>query len=114
MTLSAGVLNKYCRVEILTGTKLPSGQIDPDDFTLVRKRWANIRGQSGLASIRNEELNAQVEKVSIRVRHMPDANNRMRLMHIKSGTYYYVTHVKHDEERDEYTDLICQKTNPHA
>lgn len=117
MGIPAGILNRYGRLEVLTGTKLQSGQVDPDDWTLVKETWANIRGQTGMSSIRNatgDDVNAQVAQVSIRIRHFPEASNRMRFYHIKSGRYYYVIDVREDEDGQVWTDLIAQRTNPHG
>jgi len=68
------------------------------------KRWADVRGQGGLETIRNGSQTSST-KASIRMRHCTDIDASMRISY--AGVTYNVQTVQPDGSR-HHVDFVCE------
>lgn len=108
MSLASGKLNRWVAIEKRTGAVDALNQ-PTDTWELVEERWANFKGQTGMGASRAQEgVTKDISAVSWRIRYCPvgiDAG--MRVNH--GGIFYDIRGVRHDEERQEWTDLVCER-----
>lgn len=112
MSMGAGQLNRLFTVEKRTETVDELNQPVPGDWTYHMQVWGNIKGPSGMSSIRGSEaaqgIPRDVSIYSVRIRYRADGSitSGMRLIHM--GMRLDIKKLQHDFERREWTDLICE------
>ena len=103
--LRAGDLRNRITIQRLAQNEDAWGQPLPAGWADVGKAWANIRNQSGLATIK-AGAEISIVQTSIRVRYRADVLAGMRVLH--GATVYMVRAVLPGEARREYLDLVCE------
>lgn len=71
----------------------------------VGEVWANVRYLNGIESLKAGAQTATA-KASIRIRYRADITPAMRVLH--GATVFQITAVLPDEQRREFTDLVCE------
>lgn len=112
MSLAAGELNRALRIDALNGT------VDDLNMPVVGEGkwsvfiplvWANPKGSTGMGVIKaSSEIGTQVNAYSFRIRHNRTITRDMRVVEIDTDDKYNIIDIKHDKERREWTDLVCQ------
>ena len=102
--------DKNRRIEIWKrdGSLDEYNQPNPDSWALHKARWANIKGESGLGSIRSSAaagVNTPLDRYSFRVNYDPSITVEMQIRE-KDGTYYNIVAVRHDKANREWTDIV--------
>lgn len=69
--------------------------------------WASVRYLNGIESLKADAQSATA-KASIRIRYRADITTAMRVLH--GATVFQITAVLPDEQRREFTDLVCEAT----
>lgn len=98
------------RIEIWQhdGSLDEANQPNPDGWVKVKERWANIKGESGLGSIRTAAtagIHTPLDRYSFRVNFDPSITVEMQLRE-KDGTRYNIVAVRHDKANREWTDIV--------
>lgn len=103
--------NRNRRIEIWQ----PSGAVNeanepiPDDWVFVKSRWANIKGETGLGSIRAAGaaggIHTPLDRYSFRVNYDTSITVEMQVRD-PEGTRYNILGVRHDKENREWTDIV--------
>lgn len=86
------------------GSELPN-------WVLHRKRWAKIKGETGMATIRGAATNGGVvtplDRYSFRVNYDPTITSGMQVREF-DGTRYNIVRVVHDKEDRDWTDIVAE------
>lgn len=110
MTLAAGFLN--ARIEIHSREQVRDELNQPTDvWMLQQRRWAFVKGNTGMATIRQSASQDGVTRdmnfYSFRVRYSPQGiDSGMRVFY--AGRYFDIKQIRHDFVRREWTDLVCE------
>lgn len=112
--MQAGKRNRRVFIQRRQPGRLPSGQ--PTDewvSTTGEPIWASIKAKSGLQTAASD-TEVSSSRYSIRVNYRPTLDASMRVVRV-DGTgqpiltaIYDIRAVLHDEEKREYTDLVCE------
>lgn len=107
MSEAAGQYNKLVDIEQRdTTTTNAAGQVI-GGWTLHKQKWAKIRTQNGMTVINNPNgIQGNVVNISVRVRFDTTIDTAMRV-NLK-GRIFSIEKVVHDEDRSEWTDLVCK------
>lgn len=80
-----------------------------DGWVFVKSKWANMRGESGLATIRAAAsaggVNTPLDRYSFRFNYDLTLNVTMQLRD-PEGTRYNVIAVRHDKADRDWTDVV--------
>ena len=107
--MDAGMLNERITIESRAAGVDAAGQPNGawSSFAIV---WANVKGQTGMAVIRQSEpldgVARALDSYSFRVRYRTDITTAMRINY--RSRYFDIKHVKLDYDRKDYTDLVCE------
>lgn len=105
MTLAAGSLNRRITIQTRLAGSDAAGQ-PVDAWADLATRWADVRGETGMGTIRNGgDVPAAIKKYSFRVRFIETVNESMRIVY--AGQIYMIEAVRMDWSRREWTDLVC-------
>lgn len=112
MSLAAGELNRALRIDALNGA------VDELNMPVVGEAkwsvflplvWANPKGSTGMGVIKaSNEIGTQVNAYSFRIRYNRAITRDMRVVEIDTDDKYNIIDIKHDLERHDWTDLVCQ------
>lgn len=109
MSLSAGSLNRRIRLERRSGAVDPIGQ-QVDAWVTHIEIWANVRGATGMASLRQsspiEGVATSINSYSFRVRFREDLDPGMRVVY--GGRVFDIKQIRLDFEGREWTDIVCE------
>lgn len=110
--MRAGDLNRRIRIERRQVGSDAAGQpLDGWDPAPVATVWANVKGATGMASIRQTSLQdnvaASVNSYSFRIRYREGIDAGMRV--VLAGVPYDIKQVRMDHARREWTDLVCEQ-----
>lgn len=102
--------DKNRRIEIWRNTGALDAANEPvaDPWVLHKEKWANIKGDSGMASIRASNaggISTPLDRYSFRVNYDPSILPDMQVRE-RDGTRYNILAVRHDKGDREWTDLI--------
>lgn len=106
--MKAGQLNRRIRIEQRVSGTDEAGQ-PLDTWELVAEVWADIRGQTGLGSMKEMQgdLPAPVSRYSIRIRFREGLDAGMRVVY--AGQVFEVKQApRMDYAKREWTDLVCE------
>lgn len=108
MGLAAGSLNRQITIQKPGTGKDPAGQ-PIKTWTDVATVWANVKSQTGMGVVSGEQngVEASVTRYSFRIRYRPGIDSGMRVL--MGGIPYDITSVQMDEEKREWTDLVCNR-----
>lgn len=112
MSLRAGSLNRLIRIERRLAGEDAAGQPHEGwDPTPVAEVWANVKGATGMASIRQtspqDNVAASVNSYSLRIRYREGIDAGMRV--VLNGTPFDIKQVRMDYAGREWTDLVCEQ-----
>lgn len=107
MGLRAGDLNR--RITIQEHVQGQHGDGQPfDEWQDVATVWANVKGQSGLGTIKaSGDVPLSVTRYSFRIRYRTGLDSEMRVL--LGSDAYDITSVQMDEDSREWTDLVCNR-----
>ena len=107
--MDAGNLNRRITIQSRGQTVDAAGQ-PTFTWTDVVSVWADIRGATGMGSIRQSEpregVAVELNAYSFRIRYRAGLNAGMRVMY--GGVPYDVRQVRMDLAGREWTDLVCE------
>lgn len=96
----------------------PTGAVDganeplPDAWKLHASRWADIRGESGMSSIRAAGQAGGVvtplNRRSIRINYTPNVTIAMQVRELDGAVRSQILAVRHDDANRNWTDLIVE------
>lgn len=107
--MDAGKLNRWIDIEQRAdGHDEAGGPIDV--WTLFKGAWSQPKTQSGMSVAANASqegsLGRSLAVYSFRIRYDDTIDANMRVVY--RGRYYNIRRVAHDEELQDWTDLICE------
>ncbi len=107
--MRAGALNRRITLQSRDTGYDEAGQ-PVDTWTDVAEVWANVRGQTGMGSIRQsvpqDGVAVEMNSYSFRVRFREGLNAGMRVVY--SGQNFDVKQVRMDFDKRKWTDLVCE------
>ena len=101
------------RIEIwkFSGAKNAANEPLPNAWTLHKRKWARIRGETGMATIRAAAtaggVNTPIDRYSFRVNYDTSITVEMQVRE-RDGTRYNVLSVRHDKADREWTDIVAE------
>ena len=112
MSMAAGEFNRKVAVEKRLETVDELNQPVLGDWVHHKFLWVNVQGQTGMASIRGsaaeQGLPRDLNAYSFRSRFIADGSitSGMRIVHL--GQRFDIKQLRHDFNRREWTDIICE------
>jgi SPP1 family predicted phage head-tail adaptor len=108
VTLAAGTLNRPINIQRSTDERDGAGQ-QIKVWVDVVATWANVKSQTGLGTIVGDQagVTTSVTRYSFRIRYRNGIDASMRV--VMGGVTYDITSVQMDEDRREWTDLVCNR-----
>lgn len=104
--MKAGDLNRRVTIQARIAGADAAGQ-PLDAWGDVATVWANVRGETGMGTIRNSgDIPTPIKKYSFRIRFRDGLGEGMRVIY--SGQAYDVQAVRMDFAGREWTDLVCE------
>lgn len=108
--MQAGELNRRITIQSRQSGEDAAGQ-PIDTWVDVASVWANVKGATGMASIRQsglqDNVSASLNSYSFRIRYRTGLNAGMRV--VMTGVPYDVKQVRMDHAGREWTDLVCEQ-----
>jgi len=110
--VKAGQLNRRIRIERkLEGEDVAGQPQEGWDPTPVAEVWANVKGATGMASIRQtspqDNVAASVNSYSFRIRYREGIDDGMRV--VLNDVPFDIKQVRMDHAGREWTDLVCEQ-----
>jgi len=94
-----------------------SGAVDeanepvPDPWVLHKKKWAHIKGETGMGTIRAAAsaggINTPLDRYSFRINYDKSITVGMQVRE-KDGTRYNILSVRHDKVDRNWTDVVAE------
>jgi SPP1 family predicted phage head-tail adaptor len=110
MSMGAGEFNRKILLRERTGAVDGTNQpLDEWNVLPTFTLWAKILGANGMAVVRSAlaGVPAAPGKYSFRVRYRPTGiTEDMRVEY--GGTHFVIRDIRHDLDRHEWTDIICE------
>lgn len=95
----------------------PSGEVDaaneplPDAWILHKEKWARIRGETGMATIRAAAaaggINTPLDRYSFRINYDRSITTDMQIRD-REGDRYNILTVRHDKATRDWTDIVAE------
>ncbi|NII53583.1 phage head closure protein [Luteibacter sp. SG786] len=108
MPLAAGPLNRKITIQKPGTVKDPAGQPIKGwvDHVIT---WAKVKSQTGMGVVTGDQagVSTSVTRYSFRIRYRQGLDASMRVL--MGGVIYDITSVQMDEDRREWTDLVCNR-----
>lgn len=110
--MSIGRKNRLVEFWTLSGAVDGANQPIPDDYVFVKRKWAEVKGETGLGSIRSAAsaggINTPLDRYSYRVNYDPSLNIGMQLRDA-DGTRLNILAVRHDKAARKWSDVVCEQ-----
>ncbi|QYW02482.1 head-tail joining protein [Stenotrophomonas phage Silvanus] len=110
MSENAGEYNRKIEIQKRSGAVDGSGQ-PLDEWITAHRLWSKIRGETGMATIRQaaaaQGIMVTTTRVSFRIRYRTDIDEAMRVVY--RGVAYDILRVQSDDAGREWTDLVCEE-----
>lgn len=108
MSLAAGDLTRKVLIEKPTDAVDAANQ-SLDLWERHAEPWARPLGQTGMATIKGEQqgVDAAINRYSWRIRYNRTITTDMRL--VEDGLIHSIVAVKHDLDRRDWTDIVCEQ-----
>jgi SPP1 family predicted phage head-tail adaptor len=107
--VKAGELNRQIVIQSRDAGEDAAGQ-PVDTWTTLATVWANVRGATGMGSIRQsanqDGVAVELNSYSFRIRYRTDVDAAKRV--VFGGQNFDVKQVRHDHAGKEWTDLVCE------
>lgn len=95
----------------------PSGAVDaanqplPDAWVLHKRRWAHVRGETGMGAIRAAAaaggINTPLDRYSFRINYDRTISTDMQIRD-PDGDRFNILAVRHDKADREWTDIVAE------
>lgn len=112
MSIAAGSLSrKLAILRPIDGALDPLGMpiTGPAGVELFLTLWGNPKSQTGMGVIGSTEgVDTALNAYSWRVRYNPTIQRNMTVVEIDTAEIFNIVDVRHDRDRHEWTDLVCQ------
>ncbi|HWU68670.1 MAG TPA: phage head closure protein [Stenotrophobium sp.] len=109
MGLNVGTLNRKITIQSLQSGQDAAGQ-PINTWADVATVWANVKGETGMASIRKtlprDGVAMSLDAYSFRIRFRADITAGMRVLY--QGTAFDILQVRMDYSGRVWTDLVCE------
>ena len=107
--LPAGSRNRRITIQKSTNGRDGAGQPIKVWVNVLPPVWANVKGQTGLGTIVGDQAGVatSITRYSFRIRYRTGLDAGMRVLF--GGVPYDITSVQMDEDRREWTDLVCNR-----
>lgn len=107
--MTIGAANRRIEIWKLTGAVDAANEPLPDSWELHKERWAEIRGETGMATIRAaasaDGINTPLDRYSYRINYTPGITVKMQIRE-RDGSRLNIVAVRHDKAGHEYTDIV--------
>ena len=107
--MKAGELNRQIVIQSRDSGEDAAGQ-PVDTWTTLATVWANVKGATGMGSIRQsanqDGVAVELNSYSFRIRYRTDVDAANRV--VFNGQNFDVKQVRHDYAGKEWTDLVCE------
>lgn len=103
--MKAGSLNRQIVIQSRDTGSDDAGQ-PVQTWTTLATVWADVRGATGLGTMRAGLDGVEVNGYSFRIRYRTDVNAAKRV--VFGGQNYDVKQVRHDLAGKEWTDLVAE------
>lgn len=110
MNVAAGEYNRKTSVHArVAGVDAANQPLDTFDDTPLFSPWAKILGESGMSVVRAALDGTQIPvgKYSFRIRYRPTGIDTGMQLRYKAMRFNIVG-IRHDLDRQQHTDLICE------
>ena len=88
-----------------------ANQPTPDNWVFVKEKWARIRGETGMATIRAAssagDVNTPLDRYSFRVNYDRSIDITMQIRD-PEGDRYNIIAVRHDKAERDWTDIVAE------
>jgi SPP1 family predicted phage head-tail adaptor len=111
VSLAAGTMNRRITVQRRTGARDALNQpVDTWENVFPGPLWCNIKGATGLGTIKASlpSVPTEANQYSFRIRYRPTGIDIGMRVVDKAGTIFDIKAIRHDMERQEWTDLVCE------
>ncbi len=106
--MSIGAKNRRIEIWEMSPYRDDANEPISKPWVLLKEKWAEVRGQTGMAAIRNSEgINTPLDRYSFRVNYDTSITIEMQVRE-RDGTRYNVLSVRHDKADREWTDIIAE------
>lgn len=104
--MDAGLLNRRIEIQTRQAGRDAAGQ-RVMTWTTTYAVWANIKGATGLGSTKMQsDMIADINTYSFRIRYLSAVNAGMRIVY--NSQNYDIKRVRHDMDRQDWTDLVAE------
>lgn len=103
--MEVGSLNRRIVIQSRDAGTDDAGQ-PVQTWTTLATVWANVKGATGMGSIRGSLDGVEVNAYSFRIRYRTDVDAAERV--VFGGQNYDVKSVRHDHAGREWTDMVCE------
>lgn len=103
--MNAGELNRQIVIQSRDPGTDNAGQ-PVQTWTTLATVWADVRGATGMGTIKSAVGGVEINAYSFRIRYRTDVDAAKRV--VFNGQNFDVKAVRHDFARKEWTDLVCE------
>lgn len=107
--MTIGAKNRLIHIYVLGDEYDDANEPVDDPWVFQKQKWADVRGESGLASIRSAAaaggVHTPLDRYSFRFNYDKSLNVTMQLRD-PEGTRYNVVAVRHDVADRNWTDVV--------
>jgi len=106
-----GEHNRLVEIWSPTGAVNSANEPLPDAWALHKSKWARIRGETGMGTIRAAAaaggVHTALDRYSFRVSYDTSITNKMQIRE-RDGTRYNILTVRHDKADRDWTDIVAE------
>lgn len=106
-----GAKNRRIGIWQHDGSMNEANEPNPDGWVEVKQRWAHVRGETGLGSIRAAAaaggINTPLDRYSFRINYDRSITVEMQVRY-PDGSRFNILGVRHDLADREWTDIVCE------
>lgn len=89
----------------------------PNGWSLFKSKWARIKGETGMATIRaagsSDGINTPLDRYSFRISYDPSITVKMQIRE-RDDTQYNIIAVRHDKAMRDWTDIVGETGGANA
>lgn len=109
--MTIGAANRMIEIWALSGAVDAANEPLPDSWELVKEKWAAVRGETGMSSIRSaasaDGVNTPLDRYSFRVNYDTSITVKMQIRE-RDGTRLGIIAVRHDKADRNWTDIVAE------
>lgn len=115
--MNIGERNRRIEIWQPTGGKDAANEPLANAWALFKSKWAHVRGESGLGTIRSAAsaggIHTPLDRYSFRVNYDPSITVKMQVRE-HDGTQYNIVAVRHDKAHRNWTDIVAETGGANA